>query len=60
VTAAYTWLLRICCLAADVSSSFVSRTLPSNGSARYSIVGSYVSLLNAYIGFLRMEVGGTG
>jgi hypothetical protein len=37
VTAAYTCLLKICCLAADVVSLFVWRSLPSNGSRRYSI-----------------------
>jgi hypothetical protein len=31
------YLLRICCLASDVVSLFVSRSLPSNGSTRYSI-----------------------
>jgi hypothetical protein len=36
VTAAYTCLLGICCLSADVSL-FVSRTLPSNGSTSYNI-----------------------
>jgi hypothetical protein len=36
-TATYTCLLRICCLAADVVSLFVSRSLPSNGSTRYNI-----------------------
>jgi hypothetical protein len=33
--AAYTCLLRICCLAANVVSFFVSKSLPSNGSTRY-------------------------
>jgi hypothetical protein len=37
VTAAHSCLLRICPLAADVVSLFVSRSLPSNGSIRYSI-----------------------
>jgi hypothetical protein len=38
VTTAYTCLLRISCLAADVVSLFVFRSLPSNGSTRYSIL----------------------
>jgi hypothetical protein len=42
VTAAYTSLLRICCLAANVVSLFVWRSLSSNGSTRYSIVIYYV------------------
>jgi hypothetical protein len=37
-TAAYTCLLRLCCLAADVVSLFVSSSLPSNGSTRYSTI----------------------
>jgi hypothetical protein len=37
VTVAYTCLLRICCLAANDVSLFVSRSLPSNRSTRYSI-----------------------
>jgi hypothetical protein len=36
VTAAYTCLLRICCLAADAVSFLPSRSLPCNGSTRYS------------------------
>jgi hypothetical protein len=43
VTAMYTCLLRICCLAADVVLLFVSRSLPSNGSTCYIIF--MVSLL---------------
>jgi hypothetical protein len=31
-------LLRICCLAANVVSLFVLRSLPSNGSTRYNIM----------------------
>jgi hypothetical protein len=44
VTAAYTYLLRICCLAANVVSLFVLRSLPSNGSTRYSMfnLGLYI------------------
>jgi hypothetical protein len=38
VTAAYTCLLKICCLAANVALFFVSRSLPSNGSTRYNII----------------------
>jgi hypothetical protein len=37
VKVAYTSLLRICCLAKNVVSLFVSRSLPSNRSTRYSI-----------------------
>jgi hypothetical protein len=32
--------LRICCIAADVVSFFVSRSLPSNGSTRYNVHSS--------------------
>jgi hypothetical protein len=35
--AAYTCLLRICSLAADVVSLFVLRSLPSNESTRYNM-----------------------
>jgi hypothetical protein len=37
VTAAYTCLLRICFLAVNIVSLFVSRLLPCNSSTRYSI-----------------------
>jgi hypothetical protein len=37
VTVAYTCLLRMCCLATDVISLFVSGSLPSNGSTCYNI-----------------------
>jgi hypothetical protein len=36
ITAAYTCLLRIWCIVANVVLLFVSRSLPSNGSARYN------------------------
>jgi hypothetical protein len=45
VTTAYTCLLRNCCLAANVVSLFVSRSLPSDGSSRCSIY-LYSLLLN--------------
>jgi hypothetical protein len=40
VTAVYTYtrLLRICCLAGNVVSLFVSSSLPSNGSTCYNII----------------------
>jgi hypothetical protein len=41
VRAAYTFLLSICCLAADVVSLFASKSLPSNGTTRYKCICSF-------------------
>jgi hypothetical protein len=45
VNAAYACLLKICCLAADVILSFVSKSLRSNGSARYSVLNQAATLV---------------
>jgi hypothetical protein len=49
LTAEYTYLLRICCLTVDVVSLFVSRSLPSNGSARYNILNRISLFLRIWI-----------
>jgi hypothetical protein len=63
VTAVYTCILEICCLAANVVSLFVSRSLPSNGCARYCIlsrVGGYawrkLRVLVRMIGFISTSI----
>jgi hypothetical protein len=56
VTAAYIYLLRICCLEADVVSLFVSRSLPSNGSARYNITQVLLSHIYFYCAFIRHDL----
>jgi hypothetical protein len=51
-TVAFSCLLKICLLAADVVSLFVSRSLPSNGSKRYNI---YIYIVSQEFGTILEE-----
>jgi hypothetical protein len=50
--AAYTSLLKICCLAANIVLLYVSRSLPSNGSTPYNIFSIYSQSVLFLLGFL--------
>jgi hypothetical protein len=55
-TTVHTYLLRICCLEADVVSLFVSRSLPSNESTRSNIVHTTLSYILKSISILSSHI----
>jgi hypothetical protein len=55
----YICLSRICCLALDVVSLFVSRLLPSNGSAHYSIKIHQFMVEEIIFSALKMKAAGS-
>jgi hypothetical protein len=57
VTAAYACLLRFCCLATNVVSLFVSRSLPNNESTRNSILFQFLIFFALKLYYFRKMTG---